>query len=488
MPTHRGAGLKITANKLTVAGQTAPGGGICFHNNCVVIKGNDLIFRHLRWRIGKVQAHTDSIDFDGTKDIIFDHCDMMFGTDENMSSFAIPADNLTYQWSINAWGLQTHSCGGLWPVQHGTVHHTLWANNHTRNPKLIGPDVFDWINNVTFGWDLGFNMAANKADGTTHRINVLGSSFIHGGRTGNAFYGGGKNSDGSLKFKLHMADSAMDGSANGILDVTKTNYEMVTGNDYDKSPTPWAQTADGSPANSLLGVPTAVEPRMTAYKKIVSQVGAARMEIDPATPLRDEFTQEAVNRLVGMKRSIIADPLELGLPCGPKATLKSVAAPVDSDRDGMPDYWENALGFNPAVDDHNTVFSREALAASFFPAGTPAGYTYLEEYLHFLAVPHGVVAKNTAENPGYLDIDLRKFTSGFTANPVFTVSNITGGAATSSGPGNALVRFTPTRNTSGRAGFLFKVTDAEGSSWTQQVCILVLPKPLSAQHPQATVK
>ncbi len=473
MPSGSGVALSISGSNITVAGQTAPGGGICFYNNTMGINGSDLIFRNIRWRIGKVTAATDSIDFDGATNVIFDHCDMMFGTDENMSTFSSPATKLTYQWSTNAWGLLGHSCGGLWPVQLATVHHTLWACNHTRNPKLIGPDVFDWVNNVTFSWDYSMNMAQNGVDLATHRVNVRSSYFVHGGSNGEAIYGGGLNSDGSTKFKLYMNDSALDGNNNGILDVSKTNYGMVTAADYTQSTTPWAQTVNGSGTSAIIGVPVTTDPRLTAYKKVVSQVGATRMDINSANSLRDEFSQEAVNRLVTMQRSIIADPLDLGLPCGSMATLKATAAPVDTDKDGMPDYWEDALGFNKNVANNNTLFTAPEIAASFFPAGSPVGYTQLEEYLHFLAVPHGVVSKNTVASPSFIDIDLTKFTSGFTASPVFTVSNVTGGTTSASGPGNAIVRFTPTVNTSGHGVFYFTVTDSAGSTWTQQCCLLI---------------
>mgnify|MGYP000494014480 CR=1 FL=1 len=82
-------------------------------------------------------------------------------------------------------------------------------------------------------------------------------------------------------------------------------------------------------------------------------------------------------------------------------TLNGTTPPTDSDLDGMPDVWEitlnglNGMTYNVAADDHNTVFTAGQIPSTFLPAGTPAGYTYLEEYLHFLAVPHATVVKNT---------------------------------------------------------------------------------------------
>ena len=226
----------------------------------------------------------------------------------------------------------------------------------------------------------------------------------------------------------------------------------------------------------MIGTPVTLDPRKTAHKKVLSQAGATRMEIS-TRPLRDEITQLCVDRTAAMQRGIISDPLELNLSTGTAfADLQSTTAPLDTDLDGMPDDWEEAVGYNKAVANNNAVLTTPQTAASFFPAGSPTGYTQLEEYLHFMAVPHGTVSKNTAASPAFIDIDLRKFTSGFTASPVFTVSNITNGSITQSGPGNAIVRFTPPLDTSGRGGFLFTVTDSAGDSWTQQCCLLISTK------------
>jgi autotransporter-associated beta strand protein len=474
LPSGSGGGLTIAKSNITVAGQTAPGDGICFWNNTMNLTGNDIVLRNIRWRYGYSAAGGDSVDIANSQRIILDHCDVMFSTDENLSSFGTPPEFFTFQWSVNAWGLNGHSCGGLWDINHATAHHTLWANNHTRNPKCISPSVFDWVNNVTFGWDNGFNMAASTDP--VARVNIRGSYFIHGGNTTEAVYGGGLNTLGDNIFKLHMSDSALDGTANGLLDVNRTNYGMVSSSQYDQVSTAWPQTLDGITGGTVIGTPVSLDSRRTAHKKVLSQAGATRMEIS-TRPLRDEITQLCVDRTAAMQRGIISNPLELGLSTGTAfANLQSDTALIDTDLDGMPDDWEEAVGHNKTVANNNTVLTAPQTAVSFFPAASPAGYTQLEEYLHFKAVAHGTVARNTTASPAYLDIDLRKFTSGFTASPVFSVSNITNGTVTQSGPGNAIVRFTPPLDTSGRAGFLFTVTDAAGDSWTQQCCLLISTK------------
>jgi hypothetical protein len=428
--------LNVSKSKITIAGQTAPGDGICFWNKATNFTGSDLVIRNIRWRYGKQAAGGDAVNLGACQRIIFDHCDVMFSTDENMSSFGAVPEHMTFQWSTNAWGLSGHSAGGLWKVKHATVHHTLWANNHTRNPKLIGGEVFDWVNNLVFGWNNGFNMAPDVTGGLgiKHRVNIRNSSFVHGGSTTSAIYGGALNDDGTTKFKLHMADSALDGNNNGILDVSRSNYQMVSSTGYSQTATVWPQTHLGDPTNPVIGVPVNTSPRLTGYKKIVSKTGSVRMEIGDR-PLRDEITQLCVTRAANLQRGIISDPLELNLSTGTAfADLKSDPAPVDTDLDGMPDDWEEAVGYDKTTADNNTVLTEAETAASFFPPGSPTGYTQLEEYLHFKAVPHGTVGKNTVASPSFIDIDLRKYTSGFAVLPTFTLSNVSAAPPPSPAP------------------------------------------------------
>jgi len=145
----------------------------------------------------------------------------------------------------------------------------------------------------------------------------------------------------------------------------------------------------------------------------------------------------------------------------------------------MPDYWEKTLGWDPYADDHNTELpSRYAFITepTFFPPRTPVGYTRLDEYLYFLETPHFIVTENTTGTPSNVRIDLRKFTSGFTASPVFKISDVSGGIASQRGDGGCVVTFTPPLNYTGRAKFDFTVTDSDGNSW-KQTCALLVTKP-----------
>ncbi len=470
---HISVTLRVTASKITIAGQTAPGDGFGLKDGTFLVSGDDIVIRHLRFRNGN---SADSINLDsGSLNSIFDHCDAMFSNDENMSSFKSPPENLTFQWSMNAWGLESHSCGGLWDQNHATSHHSLWAHNHTRNPKAR-PLLLDWVNNVTFDWDIGFILGDSETPANWN-ANVSGNYFISGTPKSVALEKGGLDRNGAVNFHVFLnpntATSApfhnlFDGNADHVLNGTNKGWGIVSG------------TVEHLTAGLVnTGIPVTQDDPLTAYKKIVSSVGPLRLDVDPAKPLRDEIAALLITELVAQTHHHVSSVAGTGLGNGGFGTLASSPAPLDTDRDGMPDFFEEALGFNKTLDDHTTPMPSSngfITGTTFFPANTVAGYTRLEEYLHFLAIPHGTVAKRTATDGSsgdtFLDVDLRKFTKGFSGAPVFSILGTPAGGTASIRPDGFTARFVPTVNTPGRGKFDFKVVDGP-SAWTQTCAVLV---------------
>ncbi|HEX8297309.1 MAG TPA: autotransporter-associated beta strand repeat-containing protein [Chthoniobacteraceae bacterium] len=464
--------LRITNNKITIAGQTAPGDGFGLNNGTFLISSDDVVIRHLRVRDGN---SADAINVDSNSiNTVFDHIDAMLSNDENFSSFNSPPENVTFQWSINAWGMESHSAGGLWDQNHATAHHTLWSHNHTRNPKARPDGCLDWINNVTFDWDIGFIMGDSDSP-ANWRANVRGSYFVcpPGNIRSVALQSAKIDRNGNKNFSLYLDNCRMDDNGNGVLDfnANKTGYSLASGS-YITSPTPF-------PNN---GIPVTIDDPLLAYKKVLSNAGPLRLEADPAKPLRDELNTILINNVLTQKRHHVSSPAGTGASNGGFGFLNSAPAPLDTDQDGVPDFYETAVGWNASTADQNTALPNSGGFVSeptFMPANTAVGaaalekFTRLEEYLHFKAIPHGVVAKNIAGSPSFIDINLSKYTAGFTKTPVFTVSNVLNGTVTQSGTGGSLVRFVPTVNATGRAEFDFKVTDADGSNWTQQFGIII---------------
>ena len=466
-----GSNLRLTASKVTIAGQTAPGDGVGLRNGTFRISGDDVIVRHLRLRHGKNGAGGDCLNLDsGSTRAMLDHLSMTFSTDENFSSFNSPPENLTLQWSLNSWGLESHSCGGLWDQNHATCHHTLWAHNHTRNPKARPSGLLEWINNVTYDWDIGFIMGDSETP-AAWKANVMGNYFLSppGNLRNRALEKANLDRNGNPNFSIHLAGNLHDADGDGVLNGTDKGYGLASGS-YITLTTPVVSTGSA---------PVAQDPALLAFKKVMSQAGPLRLDAAYPGPVRDEVDTRMIQNVLTQTRNHIARENDLaGVSGAGFGTLGSTPAPVDSDGDGMPDFYELALGWNPALQDHNTAVA----GTTYFPSGTPAGYTRLEEYLHFKSLPHAVVVRNTPTDP---DIDLTRYTAGFSNVPVFTISAVTGGAVTQSGAGGKLVEFIPANNYAGRAGFSFTVTDAQGSSWAQPFAMLVtatgLPRSLTWQ-------
>lgn len=484
--------VRIVQNKVTIAGQTAPGGGIGLKDGRILVTGNNSIIRNIRIRHGSAGGAGDCVNIDDTgHDTILDHVSMQFSTDEIFSMFdSNPADDITMQSSIAGWALESHSKGGLWDVQDATCVDSLWAHNTDRNPKARPWGLLEWVNNVTLDYGVGFQMGSTTTP-ANYKANVIGNYFVHSryGDSSLALEQARIDRNGNPNFFLWLDDCLHDSnienypSESGVLNGTDKGWSIVegsawvSGNSYSEGDYVYVKET-GPHAGSSGNVALTIDDPLTALKKVVSDAGAVRLDAAFSGDVHDEVDALLMDDVINQRRRQINGEYNLPVSNSGFGTLSSSPAPDDSELDGMPDDWENALGWNPVLDDHNTVFG--STAGTFFPAGTPVGYTYLEEYLHFKSVPHIFIGKNTVENPSSFTTDLRKFTSGFSSSPAFSISGVYGGTVaqfasngttpSSSGP---IVEFTPTQDTHGRAGFQFTVTDSQGSSWTRQFAILV---------------
>jgi hypothetical protein len=436
---------------VTIAGQTAPGEGIGLKGGTFLISASDVVIRHVRFRNGR-SADTLNLDSRATN-CILDHCDVLLGKDENLSSFRRPADRFTFQWSINGWGMETHSAGGLWDFHRATCQYSLWAHNHTRNPKARSA-LLDWVNNVTFDWDIGF-ILGDSASSADWKANILGSWFICPPGNLRPFAlekARLQTMNSQPNFSVFISDSALDGNGDGRLNASKSGAAIASGS--------FRTNASAFP-NGLL--PQPVDDAATAYKKLISAVGPLRLEANSAISLRDELDSILIGNLVNQVRHHVHSPAETRASHEGYGELKTASAATDTDGDGMPDYWEAAMSSNPAAPDHTNL----APARAFLPAT----FTLLEEYLHFRATPHGIARLN-ANAPVALEVDLRRYTLGFTKPPLrYALAKVFGGKVDLVKDSTA--RFEPAAGFTGRAGFDFTVTDGDGSTWTQEYLVLV---------------
>ncbi|MCE5185965.1 MAG: Ig-like domain-containing protein [Planctomycetaceae bacterium] len=423
--------LGFTGTNMTIAGQTAPG-GIGVKGAGCSIGADNIIIRHMRFRPGKASSASDALNINNyVGGCIVDHCSIQFSTDEN-NSMDKPAST-TVQWTINAWGLQTHSCGSLLYANNTTVHHTLWAHNHTRNPKSRD-GLLDWVNNVIFDWDIPF--IAADADSGTHWANVDRCYFISGASGQNrAFTSAQVDISGNPTYHMWLNQTLTDFDTDGILDGTDKGYGVISGS-VEKMPTRYAAAPQ-----------VVTQDALTAYKLVLSLAGATPWE-------RDEVDTLLISDVKNQTRRIIERQSDLpGISNSGFGTLGGQSTPVDTDGDGMPNYFELAIGTSVTQASNNGDHDGD-------------GVTNLEEYIDWLGRPHASTPTDTT-----VDVDLTKYTAGFAASAVYSVSDAVNGTVSLLADGKT-ARFTPLAGHSGFASFNFTVND--GSVATINVSVLVL--------------
>ncbi|WP_164891088.1 T9SS type A sorting domain-containing protein [Botryobacter ruber] len=409
---HLTSRLNISRPNTTIAGQTAPGHGICIADHPVIINADNVIIRFVRFRLGdryqdkgKVDGsgHDDALAAYGRKNIIVDHCSMSWSTDEAFSVYA--GDSTTLQWNIISEPLnysyhfeaggtdyQQHGFGGIWGGRHVSFHHNLFAHCQGRNPRFDGSanlaphtpgqENADFRNNVIYnwgGWTVDGGMGGN--------YNIVSNYYKYGPSTSTGTANGvprrfqvvrpdRKTTAPELPYgKYYLAGNYVDGS----VPVTRNNWlgaAMAGGT--------LADTVQAKVASEFELVPLPTQSAQDAYKAVLQHAGCI-------LPARDLHDQRIVSDVVNRTGAIIdvqggfphGTPYEQTVGAWPALTCGP--APADADRDGMPDAWEISQGLNP-----NNAADRAHTA--------PNGYTHLENYLNGLAATVLSAAPETNTN------------------------------------------------------------------------------------------
>ena len=385
----------------TVAGQTAPGDGICIADYPVMVSSNNII-RYLRFRLGNRQvANHEGDGLGGSRchDIIIDHCSVSWSIDECLSVYG--NRNFTVQWcivsqSLNNAGHQkgSHGYGGNWGGSGASYHHNLLAHHTSRTPRL-GPSPFtqedermDLRCNVIYNWT-----ANGCYGGEAMTVNIVNNYYKPGPGTPADVRGmriAAPNIRTSqythhLTARPNVWDKMwhvwgkyyVSGNVNSRYpEVTRHNWDYGVYNQIDPALNDGTYTAT-TRDTIRLREPMACEAVTThsadeAYRLVLQQAGASlhRDALD-ALIVRDVRQGTATFTGEGCAPGIIntQDDVRLGNGSSPWPVLRSKPAPKDTDGDGMPDQWEQRHGLNPRdAADGNAV-------------GTD-GYTRLEQYLN----------------------------------------------------------------------------------------------------------
>lgn len=322
--------LNIRSGNLTIAGQSAPGDGICIQNYPMTIAANNVIIRFVRFRLGDL-SKIESDAFGGTKsneNILIDHCSISWATDECASFYR--NKNFTMQWCIISESLNNsvhakgaHGYGGIWGGLGATFHHNILAHHVSRLPRFSGssttpnsPDeLVDFRNNVIYNW-----VSNSTYGGERGRYNVVNNYYKPGPAT---------------KSKSHwMVNPSSPVGAFYIEGNVLEGNESVTANNWD----------GGVKTNSIdsarVNIPFWSEPILEqtarqAYHDVLKYAGANLKRDAIDTRIIKEINTGTAK--YGKTKNGIIDSQD---DVGGWPKLKSAAYPKDSDGDGMPDEWE----------------------------------------------------------------------------------------------------------------------------------------------------
>lgn len=370
--------LIIRAPYITIAGQTAPGDGVCVAGESVWINTHDVIIRYMRFRRGEtnVGRRDDAIGGNPVGNIMIDHVSASWGLDENMSMYRhmyndstpmkngelkLGTVNITIQNSIFSECLDTynHAFGSTLGGENCAFIRSIWADNAGRNPSIGWNGIFNFANNVVFNW---VHRSTDGGDYTA-MYNIINNYYKPGpstpGQDKPISHRILKPESGrsKLPYKVYGRAYVNGNIVEGNARVTKDNWdggvqieELPDAGEY-KDAMKWNKPL---PMPAFTIVPTlqakdfvlanagATLPRRDAVDaRIVKQVTTGKIEFDPNVPL--PATQFKHRRLPidSYKQGIITDPIQVGGYPEYKGTPYK-----DSDNDGIPDAWELAYGLN----------------------------------------------------------------------------------------------------------------------------------------------
>lgn len=356
--------LRIRNPFITIAGQTAPGEGVCLRDASLTINADDVVVRFLRCRLGDAGKGGDAISISSGNRIIVDHCSASWSLDEVISaSTRRPTlSDVTVQWCFitEALNPRGHGFGSLIRGTGNaryTFHHNLYAHNRGRNPRPGNYDInphdkdplgllLDFRNNLIYNFG-GSHAGYNADKSSVTRLNYVGNALIPGAESSSNWHA---YQIGSTYNRGHFVDNLMNGK------LPEDPWRVVHFKEWTVE-----QIAAYKQAEPFETGPIKTEAPAKAAERVLTIGGASQ-------PKRDTVDLRIVDTVLKRTGKFIVSQKDVG----GWPDLASTPASSDRDRDGMPDAWEKANGFDPSD------------AADGKADRDEDGYTNLEDYVNGL--------------------------------------------------------------------------------------------------------
>lgn len=408
--------IMLRAPYITIAGQTAPGDGICVAGESFWVDTHDVIIRHMRFRKGEtnVGRRDDAIGGNAIGNIMLDHISASWGSDENMSMYRhmylkdprkgatkLGTVNITIQNSIFSEALDTwnHSFGSTLGGENCSFMRNMWANNTGRNPSIGWNGIFNFVNNVVYNW------MHRSTDGGDHtaKYNMINNYYKPGPIT---------PTDKAISHRILKPESRYTVNDRKVYGSVYVNGNIVEGNDrvtknnWDGGVQIENMPDAGEFTEYIKSDKPAPMPYMTiidaedAYDFVLENAGALLPKRDAVDQRisrtvktgKPEYVEDVDNSDVpkfkyrrlpedSYKNGIITDIRQVG------GYPEYKGEPyVDTDKDGMPDEWEKKYGLNPNdASDANGDINGD-------------GYTNIEKYINGIDPTKKVDWKNLDNN------------------------------------------------------------------------------------------
>ncbi len=404
-------------NFVTIAGQTAPGNGILLARSPFGVSYESQV-RFMRLRLGSGKT-ADGMGCAGAQHSIFDHNSIGWTIDESFSTRG--AKNFTFQHNmiseaLNIAGHQNYKQGKMHGYAAtiggdiGSYHHNLLAHCEGRNWSMGGgldgagyyAGRLDIFNNVCYNW------GSRATDGGAHEVNFVNNYYKMGGATKQKFL-----------FSLDLEGTGMGSQSAYISGNIRENLDGTTTPDIQgetyrytlkhNQKLTWKPFAD----KPYFPSQAKIESAKAAYKNVLSDAGCNQPMLDAHDTriVKETLTKTAAFKgsKSGLPGLIDADKDAGGFEAYPVPVVYR-EADFDTDGDGLPNWWENMHGTNP--NSAKNDFSDSNADPNH------DGYTNLEEYLNWLAVPHFILN----EGDKMAKLDLTTYFAGYDNKPSFAVS------------------------------------------------------------------